>query len=375
MKITHIITGLKRGGAEKVLYELLKKSNSNINFEVISLSRRGVYSEKIESLGIKTYHIILKHNIFSFIYNLIIICKIIQKSKPDIVQTWMYHADLIGGISAKLLGVKKIFWTIVAANLDIKLIGRRTFYVAKICGLLSNLIPTKIITVAKSSIKVHEKIFYKKNKFLHIPIGFEKKELKKENEKKLQQIFKKLKLDNKFIIANVARWDIHKNQQLLLEAISKLKKKELNIFCLLVGSNINYHNKELIKITDGFNLNKENFLLLDHVYDINYLMQEIDLFVLSSLGEGMPNVIGEAMINGTPCVSSDVGDCSYVIGNTGWVFESNNIEQLTHSIVSAYKIRNDKKEWQNKKNDCFIRISNNFSIKKMIDAYEILWSK
>ena len=88
----------------------------------------------------------------------------------------------------------------------------------------------------------------------------------------------------------------------------------------------------------------------------------------------MPNVIGEAMINGTPCVSSNVGDCSYVIGNTGWIFESNNVEELTNAIVSAHKISNNKKEWQNKKNDCFTRIINNFSIEKMRDEYQNLWS-
>ena len=160
-----------------------------------------------------------------------------------------------------------------------------------------------------------------------------------------------------------------------MEAISKLKKKELNIYCLLLGSNINYNNKELAKIINKFSLNKEDCLLLEQVDDINYFMQEIDLFILPSQGEAMPNVIGEAMINGTPCVSSDVGDCSYLIGNTGWIFESNNIKELTNSILSAYKVSSDKKKWQDKKNDCFRRINNNFSIEKMRARYEILWSK
>ena len=62
MKVTHIITGLNRGGAEKALYTLLKNSKSNTFFEVISLTGRGVYSDKIESLGVKTYHIEVKPN-------------------------------------------------------------------------------------------------------------------------------------------------------------------------------------------------------------------------------------------------------------------------------------------------------------------------
>src|SRR5690625_5159273 len=115
IKIVHIITGLGSGGAENMLYKLLKYwSNDRHHHEVISLMDEGVYGTKIEELGIKVHCLNLNEkNLLSSIRKTYTICK-----DAHIIDTWLYHADLLGFIIAKILGKKKLIWNIRHSNLD-----------------------------------------------------------------------------------------------------------------------------------------------------------------------------------------------------------------------------------------------------------------
>ncbi|MGZ8105975.1 hypothetical protein ACXU9T_11220 [Proteus mirabilis] len=104
-KIIHIITGLNNGGAEGVLYRLCKYDLAN-DHVVISLTTDGKYGSMLRDINVNVICLHLK-SFSSTLPSLIKLYKIIKKEKPYIVQTWMYHADLIGGIIAKLAGVKK----------------------------------------------------------------------------------------------------------------------------------------------------------------------------------------------------------------------------------------------------------------------------
>src|SRR5699024_3018079 len=134
-KITHIITGLNMGGAETMLYKLLKHVNKDkYDINVISMMDDGVYGEKIRNLGIEVISLNMKKGIPSL--------KGFKLAKrhiknTDIIQTWMYHADLFGYILFKLSKVKKLIWGIRRSNLDPKLNKKSTIMVAKVNSKLS----------------------------------------------------------------------------------------------------------------------------------------------------------------------------------------------------------------------------------------------
>src|SRR5699024_9667747 len=94
INITHIITGLNMGGAETMLYKLLKYGNRDkYTFKVISMMNEGVYGEKIKGLGIQVISLNMKQGRPS-LKGFIKAKKAIRNT--DIIQTWMYHADLFG---------------------------------------------------------------------------------------------------------------------------------------------------------------------------------------------------------------------------------------------------------------------------------------
>ena len=115
--------------------------------------------------------------------------------------------------------------------------------------------------------------------------------------------------------------------------------------------------------------------LLGQSSNILEIMNGLDVHVSSSsYGEGFPNVIAEAMICGTPCVATDVGDTSFIIGNTGWVVPPNNPTKLAKAIEKAL---NDLKtsNWKKRCVKASLRIKDNFDIKRMIRSYNEAWLK
>ena len=109
MKILHIITGLGDGGAELTLYKICKYDTSNTHI-VISLKDKGKYFSLLNKQGIKVF--CLNMNFFS-IYKIFFLIKKISNLKPDIVQTWLIHADFLGGIASRLAGINNIIWNII----------------------------------------------------------------------------------------------------------------------------------------------------------------------------------------------------------------------------------------------------------------------
>ena len=118
MKVVHIISNLNNGGAEGVLYRLCK-SDTIQNHIVISMTGEGKYKLMLRNVGIDVYCLNMNNN-RAYFKGFLKLLKLLRKLKPDIIQTWMYHADFFGGLAAKIAGIKKIFWNIRNSNLDKK---------------------------------------------------------------------------------------------------------------------------------------------------------------------------------------------------------------------------------------------------------------
>ena len=101
-------------------------------------------------------------------------------------------------------------------------------------------------------------------------------------------------------------------------------------------------------------------------------MNGIDIHILSSsYGEGFPNVVAEAMSHGTPCVVTNVGDSSKIVGNTGWVVKPNDSKKMAKAIREAINEIGTKK-WSIRSSAAKLRIKENYNIFKMIKSFKKL---
>ena len=104
-------------------------------------------------------------------------------------------------------------------------------------------------------------------------------------------------------------------------------------------------------------------------------MNGIDLFVLTSVSEAFPNVLNESMACGTPCVTTNVGDASLIVDNTGWVVQPKDAKAIADAVIKAAGEKESNNiNWLQRRGDCTKRISSNFTLEKMIEKYKEVWS-
>ena len=375
IKVLHIITGLSTGGAEIMLYKLVSKMDrSCFDIYVVSLTDIGPVGEKIKKLNIPVVAVGMKRGwrgflSFSEFFRLL---KIVKNYKPDVIQTWMYHSDLIGGLVGKILKVP-VIWNIRHSNLDPKCNKKTTIWTAKICAKFSKILPKKIICCSHASKDVHSKLGYDENKMVVIPNGFDLDVFLPDKQGR-EKVRKELGLDDKTIVVGfAARFDPQKDHKNFFEAVRIVHKVYPNVHFLLCGDGINWDNKKLKEWIEKSGVKKVTHLL-GRRDDMKDIYNSIDIFCSSSsYGEGFPNVIGEVMACEVPCVVTDVGDSAIIVKDTGFVVPSKNPEALAEAIIKMIEMGEGKrKELGKRARD---RIKENYLIEKIVKNYEQLYKK
>lgn len=373
-KVLHIITDLEQGGAEGVLYRLVKFDTSNQHI-VISLMSEGHFGKLMQESGIKVYTLNNSRGSFGF-SGLKLLNRIIKQEKPNLIQTWLYHADLIGSFVGALNGIN-VYWSIHLSNLSYNSTRLTTFILIRLLAALSYFIPKKIIFCSFSSMKNHFQIGYSKSKAIYIPLGFNHDNYYFKDDIRDQfRSFLKLK-NHELVIGCVARWDLQKDHNNLFKAISFLKDKPYfgNLRICLAGYEMTNDNDSLLRLINLNNLNKEMFLFLGSFLEINQVYNGIDILVLSSKGESFPNVIFEGMLTSVPIISTDVGDVKALFGDLITIVPPSNSKNLSVELDKKilYMISNLNKREQDLNENVRHRLQP-FTLKKMAHEYNNLWS-
>jgi len=371
MKVLHVITGLNDGGAEAVLYRLVTKSSEH-SHTVVSLMDMGKYGPLLEGLGAKVFCLGMdqgKPSVRLF-WRLV---RIIRSEAPDVVQTWMYHSDLFGGLAARMADVKKVFWGIRHSTLEKGKAKRTTIAIAKVSALLSHVVPERIVCCAKKSLQVHSGIGYSRNKLLVIPNGYDLSKFMVDEQSGLQLRASLGVCPETFLLGKVGRYDPFKDHENLLSALNELQLSGVDFKCLLVGRGLTTENSELMARITELGL-IEKIILAGQRTDIPAVMNALDLHVLSSSSEGFPNVLAEAMACGTPAVSTDVGDAGEIVGDPALLCPPRNPKALSELMLAMHAEWLERPdEWAERRIRCVEHIKNNFSIERMVAAYEQCW--
>jgi len=267
MKIVHIINSLKKGGAEGNLYRLCKyykqKYKNNIEIIIITLINNGYYETELKKLGVKIHSLNLRQKIdfFEILKKIIKLRDLIKIKNPDVIQSWMYHSNFISVFLPRKF-YEKLFWNIRHAELNTQISKKKTIFLSIICGLISKIVPKKIIYCSERSINFHEKFhFYSKNKTTLIYNGYNDKAYFPV--KQLRSNFRKRNKIKKtdIIIGYAGRYARQKNIYSMMVAFSKILKKNNNVYLYMVGRDINFENKELSSHINDLKIKKKNINL------------------------------------------------------------------------------------------------------------------
>lgn len=363
-RLIFIASGLDFGGAEKILFDLAK-TMSRKKIILISLTDIGFYGQKLNNMGYEIYALGMKKNIFAML-KIIKLIFLIQKFKPKIVHTWLYHANLIGGICAKILRVKNIFWSI---HHDYEQSSLLMFLEMKMLILLSYLIPQKIIFCSLNSKINHVNAGYKKCSSILINNGISTDFFKPNNDFK-KEVKSQLNInDTSLILGNISRYHPIKDHDNLLKALSLLKSSDVIFKCILIGDGLSLDNLELVQKIKKYNLKKE-IILYGMSREVNKLINVIDINILSSIKEAFPMVLLETMASGIPSVSTNVGDAEYIIGNSGWIVDNSDPKALFKILKDICRKSSLIRE---KGLLARIRVKEKFTLNTMIQNYSQLY--
>lgn len=373
MKVLHVITGLNNGGAEAVLFRLVVMDQLNGNqHHVISLLDRGVHAERLEQAGAAVYTLNFTRGKVTAV-GLVRLFRFMRQIRPDVVQTWLYHSDLIGGVIARVAGIRAIAWGIRHANLDPAHNRRATLGVVRMCALLSGWVPRKIVSCSAQATRVHQAAGYRADKFIHIPNGYNLQHLQPDAACRSAVRAELGITSTAFLLGMVARFDAQKDHHNLMEALGLLKRQGVPFTCLLVGVGMDEANGELRGWLDAEDV-ADSVKLLGPRSDIPAIMNALDVHVLSSLGEAFPNVLAEAMACGTPCVTTDVGDAAVIVANHGWVVAPQDSDALADGLTQAYgSFSAGGAAWQARQAACRAHIMANFELELMCQRYRQAW--
>ena len=367
--VLHVISGLSLGGAEMMLFKLLKNIDDNrFDSIVVSLTSNGDLAPKIRELKIPVYFLNMKKGVSSF-KAVTEYRNIILKYRPDIIQAWMYHANVFSAIMKALTPKHYLLFNIRTSLSNVKInkvITRSLIWANAKLSKISN----GIINNSKLSIEQHKKIGFRKDKNFYIPNGFDLCVFKPNQayyEKFREQY--NLKRDCK-LVGLFARYHQCKNHKGFLKVakilLENCSKENISIKFVLAGEGCDKSNNELIREIEEQNLSK-HVLLLGKVNSAEVLPC-LDIHLLTSYEEGFPNAIGEAMSCGIPCISSNVGDCKNIISRFGGVAEINDYTSLAKISFEALDFKAENKK------EIREYIYKNYSIKKIVNEYEKLYS-
>lgn len=336
MKIAFIITGLSTGGAEMMLHKLLQSiDRSEFEPTVISLIDKGEIGPRIEELGIPVYVLGMRRGLPNPLI-VLYLARLLRRLKPDVVHTWMYHADLLGGLAARLAGCSRVIWCLRNSNLSKEQSTSSTLKVVSLCAWLSRWLPVQIVSCSQRAKNVHAAVGYADEKIHVIPNGFDLGHFAPDATARASLCAELSLPPDAPLVGMVARFDAQKNHLGFVRAAAQLLQQSPQVHFVLAGTGVDSGNAALRAAISAHPGLQTRMHLLGRRDDVPRLMAALDVLALSSShGEAFPNVLGEAMACGVPCVVTDVGDSAEIVGNTGRVVAVGDMAALAQQLLAV----------------------------------------
>jgi glycosyltransferase involved in cell wall biosynthesis len=370
VKIVHVITGLAAHGAETMLYRFLAASDAReYQHEVISLTDRGDLAGQIESLGVPVGTLGMRPGI----PNPLAIRKLasmLRQSQPDLVQTWMYHADLVGGLAAHFAGNTPVIWGIHHTRVDWRETKFFTLLTVRVCAWLSHRLPAAIVCCSHASKKAHVAMGYNAAKMTVIPNAIDVEAFGPDPAAGIT-IREELGIPaNAQVIGLAARFHPHKDHQTFFQAAELLRQDFPEVHFVLCGDGVTEQNLDVRAMRDAAKL-AGRCHLLGARNDMRAMFAAWDIATNSSLSEALPLAVGEAMACQVPCVVTAVGDCPLVVGDTGIIVEPQQPELLAGAwremLKSNAAVRKQMGIAARQ------RIVKNYSLPALVEQYQALY--
>lgn len=362
-KTVHLINGLWKGGAETMLYQILKfRTGNSPQYCVISLGLAHYYEESIRGMGIELIELDLKNHPFKSIIELNAYLK-----KVDTLCCWMYISNLLG----YLLGRKKVrrlIWCIRHSDLSKERNSYKTLMINRICSKLSS----KVDLITYNGLKareVHRRIGYKPLKDCVLENGLDLSEYYSDKEVRCN-IRRELGIkDDTEVVLSVSKNHPIKDLPTFIDAFAILKNHRPEVVAVMCGQGVDDSNDNLCKMCAARDLaiNKDIYLL-GFKENVMEILNGGDVFVLHSAGEAFPNTLIQAMACEIPVVSTDVGDVKRILEDDMYVTAVGDSACIADKVGEILDMNYDQRKRLTTNNRTIVE--KRYNIENIVKSYE-----
>ena len=372
IRVAHVITGLDVGGAEMMLYKLLSAGDhSRFESRVYCLTGGGPMVARIETLGIPVV-VFGARGGFSFLAALPRLAGALRAFAPDVVQTWLYHADLAGLLVRPWLADVRLCWNLRCSMLGSGEYPWRTRALVRLLGRLSPL-PDLIMANSVAGRFAHEAVGYRPRRWELVANGFDTRIFRPDAALRLALRQSLTIPADAPVIGMAGRYHPMKDHAGFLQAARRLLDARPQAHFVLAGRDVDEANARLRALVMRLGL-RANVHLLGERADMAAVMNGLDVFTLCSvMGEGFPNVIGEAMACALPCVVTDVGDARAVLGGVGRVVPPSDAAALAAAWLELLDLPDAERRRLGEA--ARVRIEEHYSLAAAVGRYEKIYGE
>lgn len=370
IRIVHVISGLDTGGAEAMLAKLVQgMDRTQFSNAVISLTDRGQLAEQIESSGVVVHALGMRRG-RPEMAALLRLIRLLKSLEPTIVQSWLYHADLLSTMATRFVAPRALVWNIRCSEVEMSHYGRLLRWVVALLSRLSGF-PDGVIVNSRAGQLVHERLGYRPVAWHLIPNGFDLSRYCPDQQAQAR-LKRELGIPDKVILVGlVARFDPMKDHQTFLAAARIIHAAYSEVHFVLCGRGMDKANEWLADKIRDYGLSGVVHLLGQRE-DMVLITSGFDIACSSSIGEGFSSTIGEAMACGVPCVVTDVGDSGQIIGDTGRIVPAKNPEAFGKACLELIELGAVGRRMLGDR--ARARVEQHFDLRSVIRQYEDLYA-
>ncbi len=359
-RIAHLIVRLDTGGAEKSLYRLVRHTRSELEHEVLCLGPASPISADLESLGVAVH---------CFDYPRVgplalwRAWRALRRSRPDVLQGWMYLGNLLASILSLGLPTAAIVWNIRNSPENLQAERLRT-RVAMQLARLPGLTPDHVIYNSAAAVAAHAGLGYNKADHGVIVNGIDVDEYQADAEAR-RRLREEYGVGEAIWVGMVCRYHPLKGVADFLAAGAALRRDHPGIRLMLAGPGMTAENSSLTEDVTAAGLKTDEVDLLGPLADAVPVLSALDLLVLASYREGTPNILLEAMAAGLMTVATRVGDVPRILEDERRLVTPGNVDELKAKIVVALDAQDPCARRRAER----ARVMERYGIRACMDAY------
>ena len=334
MKILFLARQLNIGGAERQLVTLANElADRGHDVVIVSYYPGGALSNKLDSQRVRLISL-GKRSRWDLLHFYLALVRVVRQERPVVLHGWMHTQNVFATFAWMVNRNVKLFWSVRSARLF-----PLTFVATVEEWLRTRLsrFPDCIVVNSVAGLEYAASKGIPRAKMVYIPNGIDTT-LFYPDAMLGQRVRAEWSInDSEKVIGYVARFTPLKNHQLFLKAGAAIAAERPETRFVCCGHGDPSYLKELQELSRSLGI-EGRVRWVQANPDVTAMYNAFDVFCSSSLTEGFPNVIGEAMACGRRCVVTDVGDCRSVVDDTGVVVPSNDVEALAAGLRRALDV-------------------------------------